>query len=378
MKLVLDDDQQLLAKTAAELVSRDDALKRLRRLRDEKNENGYSKEVYAKMAELGWTAIPFSTDQGGAGLGVAEMAVVLEALGRALTPEPLLSSVMLGGRSLALGRFSESSWLDGVIDGSKRVCLAYQEPGSRFDAHHVETSAEKTTNGYRITGEKVHVLDGSGADAYIVSARSSGDTAAAAGIDLFVVPTRVGGVEVAVQRRVDARNAAILRLERVELPATARLGASGEGAALLDSVIDGATAALCAEMLGSMSEAFDRTVEYMKERVQFGVPIGSFQALKHRAARVFVEIELARSAVMAAARALDAGDDRARALVSVAKAKCSEAFLLTANEAVQIHGGIGMTDEHDIGFFLKRARGAEMTFGDAAFHRQRFAALSGY
>jgi acyl-CoA dehydrogenase len=180
------------------------------------------------------------------------------------------------------------------------------------------------------------------------------------------------------QQRVDSRNAGIVRLEGVAVGAGALLGAEGAGLPVLEAVVDLATAGLCAEMLGSMSEAFARTLTYLKQREQFGVPIGSFQALKHRAADLFIEIELCRSAVMAAARALDAGDADAARLVSLAKARCSDAAIQVANEAVQMHGGIGMTDEHEIGFYLKRARVAEQTFGDAAFHRDRWARLGGY
>jgi alkylation response protein AidB-like acyl-CoA dehydrogenase len=180
------------------------------------------------------------------------------------------------------------------------------------------------------------------------------------------------------QWRVDSRNAARVQLAGVRVGADAVIGREGAGHAVLEGVVDLATVGLCAEMLGSMTEAFERTLGYLKERVQFGVPIGSFQALKHRAAKMFIEIELCRSAVMAAARAVDEGDRQARALVSLAKARCSDAGMLVANEAVQMFGGIGMTDEHEIGFYLKRARVAELTFGDAAYHRNRWATLSDY
>jgi alkylation response protein AidB-like acyl-CoA dehydrogenase len=180
------------------------------------------------------------------------------------------------------------------------------------------------------------------------------------------------------QQRVDSRGAALVKLDGVAVGPDAVVGVEGQGGGLLQEVVDRATAGLCAEMLGSMSEAFDRTLEYLKTRVQFGVPIGSFQALKHRAAEVFIEIELSRSTVMAATRAIDDGAAEARRLVSLAKARCSDAFVRVGNEAIQMHGGIGMTDEEDIGFYLKRARVAAVSFGDAAFHRDRWARLGGY
>jgi alkylation response protein AidB-like acyl-CoA dehydrogenase len=380
MLLVLDEDQQLLAKTARELVVTTTPLSRVRRLRDSGDERGFSPEIWRQMAELGWTAIPFSEKQGGAGLGLTELALVTEAMGRRLAPEPLLSSVSLAGSLIASGDNAAlaEQWLPSIISGEKLVTLAYQERGSRHNPFRVATRAERTGSGFALSGDKAHVLDGFGADAYVVTARTAGADGDRQGITLFFVPATTPGVSSVRQHRVDSRNAALVRMDSVELDQAAVLGAVDRGADLLEDALDRGTVALCGEMLGGMSEAFERTLTYLKERVQFGVVIGSFQALKHRAARMFIEIELSRSATMAAARAMDAGDPRARALVSVAKARCNDAYLLIANEAIQMHGGIGMTDEHDIGFFLKRARVAEMTFGDSAYHRDRFARLSGF
>jgi alkylation response protein AidB-like acyl-CoA dehydrogenase len=226
--------------------------------------------------------------------------------------------------------------------------------------------------GWRLSGEKIQVLDGHVADAILVSARTDGAGDDAEGIGLFLVTAGAEGLEVERQSRIDSRNASLLRLRGVAAEEVAG------GAALLERVVDLATAGLCAEMLGSMSEIFDVTLGYLRTREQFGTAIGSFQALKHRAAQVFIEIELARSAVMAATRALDEELEEASQLVSLAKARCSDAFVLVGNESIQMHGGIGMTDEYDMGFYLKRARVAEMTFGDAAHHRDRWARLSGY
>ena len=192
------------------------------------------------------------------------------------------------------------------------------------------------------------------------------------------MPKGTPGVSIMAQTRIDHRNAAIVRLAGVEVSADAVIGNVGQGGPLLAQVLDRAIAGLCAEMLGGAEQIFADTVQYLKTRQQFGVPIGSFQALKHRAAKVYMEVELARSAVMAATRALDAGDPETPKLVSLTKARCSDAFVLAANEAVQMFGGVGMTDEYDVGFYLKRSRVAEMTFGDAAWHRERWARLNGY
>jgi len=332
------------------------------------------------MAALGWVGIPFPESVGGADMGLAELAVVMEALGRTLAPEPFLSTVLLGGRALLLAgnEAQQERWLAKIAAGEALLSLAQQERRSRYDLHRVEARAEAAGGGFRLSGEKIQVLDGHVSDAFVVVARSSGAADERAGISLFLLEKGAAGLSVERQHRVDDRNAALVKLDGVELGADALLGGQGEGLTLLERVIDGATAGLCAEMLGSMSEAFERTLTYMKQRLQFGVPIGSFQALKHRAAEIFIEIELCRSAVMAATRALDTDDPEAAKLVSLAKARCSEAAILVGNESVQLHGGIGMTDEHDIGFYLKRARVAAATFGDAAYHRDRWARLSGY
>jgi alkylation response protein AidB-like acyl-CoA dehydrogenase len=377
MPLVLNEDQKLLADTAKSFVQKHAPVSRLRALRDDPL--GFDPALWKRMAELGWTGLPFPEAEGGLGLGIADVVCLTEELGRGLMTEPYLSTVLVSGQLLANHGTPEqkAAHLAPLIAGEAHVALALSEPSSRF-AVHVETRAVSTSDGFALSGEKHQVLGATAADTFIVVARSSGGASDTEGLSLFLVPRQAAGVEVVRQRRVDAAPAALVRLRDVRVPRSALLGAEGKASSLLEPVLDGATVALAAEMLGAMSEAFERTVGYLKERVQFGVVIGTFQALKHRAARLFIEVELTRSAVMAAARALDAGSADARALVSVAKARASDAFLLIANEAIQMHGGVGMTDEHDIGFFLKRARAAEMTFGDAAFHRDRFASLGGF
>jgi alkylation response protein AidB-like acyl-CoA dehydrogenase len=380
MQLVLTEDQELLAKTAADFVAERSPVSRFRALRDADDPLGFSRELWKEMAELGWLGIPYPESLGGAGMGLAELAVVLEALGRNLAPEPFLSSVLLAGQALLLGgdEAQQGRWLAPLVAGEALLALAQQEERSRYDLNRVATRAEPEGDGWRLDGQKIQVLDGTAADALLVVARSAGAEDDPTGIDLFLVEKDAPGLGVERQHRVDSRNAALVRLDGVRVGSEARVGAAGAGGGLLEQVVDRATVGLCAEMLGSMSEAFHRTLEYLKARVQFGVPIGSFQALKHRAADLFIEIELSRSAVMGAARAVDAGASDARQLVSLAKARCSDAFVQVGNEGVQMHGGIGMTDEHDIGFYIKRARVAATSFGDAAWHRDRWARLGGY
>jgi alkylation response protein AidB-like acyl-CoA dehydrogenase len=380
MELVQSEDQELIAKTAADFARERSPVSRVRALRDAADPTGFSRELWKEMAELGWVGIPFPEEVGGAGLGLADLAPVLEALGRSLAPEPFLSTVLLAGQALVRGG-SESqrrAWLPPLVAGDLLATLAFQERDSRFDLCAVATRAERVGAGFRLSGEKVQVPDGHVADLLLVSARTAGSPRDAAGITLFRVPREAPGLSVVRQRRVDGRGAALLRLDSVEVSREDVVGEIDGGAALLEDVVDRATAGLCAEMLGGMSEAFDLTLAHLKSRRQFGVPIGSFQALKHRAADCFIETELCRSAVRGAVSALDAGDAEARALVSLAKARCADAYVHIANEAIQMFGGVGMTDEYDIGFYLKRARAAELTFGDGAFHRDRWATLAGY
>jgi acyl-CoA dehydrogenase len=380
VQLVLTEDQELIAKTAADFVTENSPVARFRALRDAGDPLGFSRELWKQMAELGWTGIPFPEKLGGADMGLAELACVLEPLGAALAPEPFLSTVLLAGEALRRGggAAQQERWLPAICAGDAVGSLAFQEPGVRWSPFQVATRAESDAGGYRLHGSKIQVLDAAAADFLIVPARSAGEPGDIEGIGLFLVERGAPGLEITPQTRVDHRAASLLTLDGVSVGADASLGEVGAAGPLLEAVLDAATAGLCAEMLGSMSRAFEMTLEHLKSRQQFGVPIGSFQGLKHRAAQMFIEIELCRSAVMAAVRALDAGDDEAQALVSLAKARCSDAAMLVANEGVQMFAGVGMTDEYDIGFYLKRARAAQQSFGDAAWHRERWARLRGY
>ncbi len=380
MDLVLTEEQGLLQQTARDFVSTHSSPARIRALRDSREPLGFSRELWSEMAKLGWLGIVFPDEFGGSGLGYTELMVVLEELGRGLMPEPMLSTVLLGGGMIQLAGSSRQrqTLLPRVISGEVLLALAYEEAHSRYNPLHVETRAQPTASGWTLNGEKRNVLDGYGADYVVVSARTAGGVTEANGITLFLLDAHKPGLGVERQWRIDSRNSALVHFDQVEVGHDDVIGQVDRGGELLTAVIDHATIGLCAEMLGSMTAALEMTLTYLKTRVQFGVPIGSFQALKHRAAKLYIETELARSAVMAAHLALDATDPDVPRLAALAKARCSDAFVLIGNETVQMHGGIGMTDEHDAGFFLKRARVAEMTFGDAAYHRNRFAELHGY
>jgi alkylation response protein AidB-like acyl-CoA dehydrogenase len=364
MDLVLSEEQRMLQRAVRDFVQSRSSLKRVRALRDE---GGWSRELWAEMARLGWLDPE---------LPAGFWMVLHEELGRGLVPEPVLACAVLGAGALLLGGTDarKKEHLPAIASGTRIVALAYQEIASRYALDRVQTDAERADGGWVLRGEKQQVMGGATADWFVVSAATD------EGITLLLVPRSARGVSVERQHRLDGRDAAIVRLDGVRVNTDAVIGEVDRGLPVLQRVVDRATAGLCAEMLGASSAAFDMTLEYLKTRVQFGVPIGSFQALQHRAARIFVELELARSAVLLAHVAIDgdAGETAVARAVSVAKAKCSEVGMLVAHEGIQMHGGIGMTDEHDIGLFVKRARVAEMTFGDAAFHRDRFACIGGY
>ncbi len=331
------------------------------------------------MAGLGWSGIIFPEEAGGADLGHVELGVVLEECGRTLAATPLFATLALAGNAVLLGgnETQKKEILGPVCAGECLLALALQE-GPHHAPYAVETRAETTPRGYRLSGRKTFVLDGHVADRLVVVARSSGASGDRDGLTLLLVPSDAAGLQISRTRMVDGRNAAVVRLDGVEVSEAARLGREGAGADVLDPALDRATAVLCAEMLGTTLEAFERTVRYLLERELFGVPIGSFQALKHRAAEMFVQIELARSIALEALQAVDEGRPDLPQLCSVAKARVSDTIYLVGNEALQMHGGIGMTDEEEIGLFLKRARVAQFTLGDARYHRDRFATLSGF
>jgi alkylation response protein AidB-like acyl-CoA dehydrogenase len=379
MSLVLSEEQELIQQAAADFLKENSPVTHLREMRDSDDAVGFSKALWKEMAELGWTGILFGEDVGGAGLGMAELGVVLEECGRTLAPYPFLSTVVLGGGAVALGasEAQRNEILMGVCKGETFLALAFQEVG-RFSPYAILAKAEKAGDGFRLSGEKIFVLDGHVADYLVVAARTSGDSGDRSGLTLFLVDPSSEGCTVTRTKMVDSRNAARVQLSGVTLSADAVLGEVDGGADILDAIFDRATAALSAEMVGLIGEVFERTIAYLKAREQFGVRIGSFQALKHRAAEMFCEMELSQAVVLDALRALDENRPYASRVVSAAKARCSDTASLVTCEGLQMHGGIGMTDEEEIGLFLKRAKATELTLGDAAYHRDRFAELTGF
>ena len=379
MSLVLTEEQELLQDAARDFVNDQCSVDGLRKLRDDRDHPGFDPKLWKEMAELGWAGIPFPEEHGGAGLGNAELGVVLEELGRRLVVTPFLSTVLLGGGAILAGgsEAQKSSILPGVCNGETILALACQE-NPRHAPHHVATTAKPDGDGFVLDGRKTLVVDGAGADHLIVVARTSGNVGDRDGITLFLVDPAGAGVSRERTFLIDSRSAANIQLSGVRVGADAVLGSVDRGADVLDPVLDQAAAALSAEMLGGIEAAFAQTVAYLKEREQFGVKIGTFQGLKHRAARWFCEVELTRSIVLKTLRAFDSGAENSAELASACKARASDTFRLSGEEGIQLHGGVGVTDEEDIGFYMKRARVSELLLGDSTFHRDRFAALRGY
>ena len=377
MSFVLTEEQESICRTAKSFFGERAPVAHLRALRDAADSAGFSRELWKEMADLGLFAMAIPEAYGGAGLGYAELGLVLTEGGRTLAPTPVVSTILLSSNALLLGGSpdQQQATLPHVSAGDRVIAFAHDE-GSRFAPYVIATRAEPRGAEFLLSGEKSLVLDGHVADDFLVVARSAGSPGDRAGLTLFLVPASAPGITVTRTHLVDSRNAARVRFAGT--PAREVIGQPGAGADVLDAVLDRAAIGLSAEMLGGIEEVFDRTIAYLKTRKQFGVPIGSFQALKHRAAHLFCEIELSKSVVFDALRAIDAARPDLSAVASVAKARTSDTFVAVTNEAVQMHGGVGVTDELDIGLFLKRARVSEMTLGTAAYHRDRFARLHGY
>jgi len=379
MALVLNEEQTMLQGSAAEFCREKSPISEFRRLRDERDETGFSRERWREMVELGWPGTIFPEQYGGFDFGYQGLGVILEETGRTLVASPLVSTVLVSGSAVLLaGNDSQRQEVIPAIVGGERLLAMALEEGPSHHPSHVACRAEKSGAGYRITGEKVFVLDGHVADQLIVVARTAGEPGDEQGITLFLIDANASGVTRTRTSMVDSRNAAQIAFDGVDVDETAILGEVGGGYDALSQTLDRARIGLAAEMLGSLTEVFHVTVEYLKTRVQFDVPIGSFQALQHRAAEMFGEIEMATSVVRHALTAIDESADQVPLLASLAKARLNDTFFHVSNEAIQMHGGIGMTDECDVGFYVKRSRVATETFGNSRFHRNRYATLKGY
>ena len=372
MGLLFNEEQRLLQETAQDYFQNNFSTKTLRQMRENRDELCYVPELWQQMAEMGWTGILATEDQGGLGFGFQGVGAVLEPAGKTLAGSPFLATVVLGGSALQLGgtEAQRNQWLPKLISGEVRFALAVDE-GPRHEPKVCATTATKNANGYVLNGTKLFVMDGACADQLIVSANTG------KGQTLFLVDAKAAGVTRHRLSMIDTRNAARIELANVQVQADAVLGTPDEGLDLLDQILDRGRVALCAEMLGIAQWLFDTTIEYLKQRVQFDVLIGSFQALQHRAAKMFVQMQLARSTVLAALSIVDENPAFLPFYASAAKAKMGEVLELVSSEAVQMHGGIGVTDELDVGLYLKRGRVCVTALGDVTFHRDRVAGIVG-
>jgi hypothetical protein len=379
MALVLNEEQSMLRDSARGLISDKAPVSHLRQLRDTKDATGFSRDLWKAFAEMGFCGLLVPEDFGGSGLGCVEAGVVMEEIGRTLMPSPFLSTAVLAASALSRGgsKAQKSEHLPKIAAGSLLATLAVDE-GTKHRPLQTSLRAVRSGNGFKLNGAKAFVVDGHVADLLIVAARSVGKAGEGDGLTLFLVDPRTKGIDAERTGMVDSHNAARINFDNVEVDADSVLGEVDQGGALLEGVLNIGRGAVASEMVGLSEEVFGRTVNYLRERKQFGKLIGEFQALQHRAAQLYIDIEITRAAVLKALQALDADFQNAGAAVAVAKARAGSTATLAVQEGVQMHGGMGMTDQFDVGFFMKRARVCQELFGDANFHADQLARLKNY
>ena len=375
--MTLTDDQRLLQDTVRPFMADEGAIKpQLRHWRDTSCTDGYGTDLWKQFAELGLTGILIPESQGGTGLGLVEAGVVLEEIGRNLTPSPFLTTAVAAVRALE-GSAQADRWFPGILAGEMVAALAVDE-SKRHGPSQIAMEAKRHGNGFVLNGAKQFVVHGNSADVVLVAARTAGTAGETDGLTLFAVEKGANGLEVDTATLADSSKAARLHFDNVAVDADAVVGEVDGGWHPLSRALNSGRAGAAAELVGVAAGASDMTFEYLKQRKQFGKLIGEFQVLQHRAAHLYGEIEIARAATLKAAQLLDAGDPRAELFVSVAKAKAGRVSALAVQEGVQMHGGIGMTDEHDIGLYMKREAVLSELFGSPRFHAGRVAELSGY
>jgi alkylation response protein AidB-like acyl-CoA dehydrogenase len=379
MALVLTEEQSMLRDSARGLISDKAPVSHLRHLRDSRDATGFSRDLWQSFAEMGFSGLLVPEEFGGSGLGCVEAGVVMEEIGRNLTPSPFLPTSVLAASALARGGSAaqKSEHLPKIAGGSLLAALAIDE-GTKHRPLMTQMQAVRSGNGFRLRGDKAFVVDGHVADLLIVAARTAGRVGERDGLTLFLVDRHARGLDIERTVMVDSHNAARISFDSVEVDADGVLGEVDQGGALLERVLDIGRGVVASEMVGVAEGVFAPTVSYLKERRQFGKAIGEFQALQHRAAQLYIEIEITRAAVLKALQTLDKDAATATASVAVAKARAGSTATLAVQEGVQMHGGMGMTDQFDIGFFMKRARVCQELFGDSNFHADQLARMKGY
>jgi alkylation response protein AidB-like acyl-CoA dehydrogenase len=379
MALVLTEEQSMLRDSARGLISDKAPVSHLRALRDAKDATGFSRELWKSFAEMGFSGLLVPEEFGGSALGCVEAGVVMEEIGRTLMPSPFLSTAVLAASALSRGGSvaQKAEQMPKISKGELIAALAVDE-GAKHRPLQTNLKALRSGNGFRLSGAKALVVDGHVADLLIVAARSAGAAGESNGLTLFLVDPKSKGIATERTIMVDSHNAARIEFADVEVDADHVLGEVDQGYALLEGVLNVGRGAVASEMVGLSEEVFSRTVSYLKERKQFGKAIGEFQALQHRAAQLYIDIEITRAAVLKALQTLDANFDGAANAVAVAKARAGTTATRAVQEGVQMHGGMGMTDQFDVGFFMKRARVCEELFGDANFHADSLARMRSY
>jgi len=377
MALILNEEQTMLKESVKDFLNMKSPISALRALRDTDNPEGFDRAVWKDMAELGLSGLTISEEFGGLDFGYMGLGQALEETGRTLAASPLVSTVLLSTTAINLcGTVAQKeALLPELAMGNLVMSFAHEEK-AQHNPNYVATSAILKDNNYILNGSKTFVLDGHVADKFIVVARTSGNSEAKEGIQLFLVDSNADGVEINRTVMLDSRNSAKINFSNVVIPKENKMDLACFES--LEKIYAIGAIGLAAEMLGSAQECFERTLAYLKERQQFGVAIGSFQALQHRAAKMFIDIELSKSVVIKGLKAIDTNEENLTELASVAKAKLGQTLKLVSNEGIQMHGGVGMTDEVEIGFFVKRARVAQQTLGDYNYHLNRYAKLKGY
>jgi alkylation response protein AidB-like acyl-CoA dehydrogenase len=375
--MTLTEDQTMLQDSVAPFMAAEGAIKtQLRHWRDTGCKDGFGHALWKQFAELGLTGILIPEAQGGAGLGMVEAGVVLEEVGRNLTPSPFLTTAVAAVRALD-GSAQAERWFPGIVAGETVAALAIDE-GKHHDPARTAMVAKRSGNGFSLSGTKQFVVHGASADVILVAARTTGSAGEQDGLTLFAVERGAKGLEIDNVAMVDSSKAARLTFDEVSVDADAVVGEIDGGWAPLSRALSAGRTGAAAELVGVASGAAAMTLDYLRQRQQFGKYIGEYQALQHRAAHLYGEIEIARAAAMKAAQLLDVGHERAALMVSVAKAKAARVSALSVQEGVQMHGGIGMTDEHDIGLFMKRDAVLGNLFGSATWHAGEVARLSEY
>ncbi|WP_026091486.1 acyl-CoA dehydrogenase [Blastomonas sp. AAP53] len=378
MPMYLNEDQAMLRDSAREFLKSEAPVSHLRKLRDDNCKDGFRHALWKQFGEMGFTGILIGEDDGGLGLGHVEAGVVLEEIGRNLSPSPFLTTAIAGVAALNHGgQHLKDKFFPGILAGETVLGLAIDE-GAKHRPSHIAMQAERSGNGFKLTGQKQFVIQGASADALIVAARTAGAAGETDGLTLFAVDKDAANMSLDNTRLLDSSMAAHVTFDGVEVDGDAVIGEVDNGWQVLSALLRAGRAGSAAELVGVGAGAMDMTVDYLKQRKQFGRLIGEFQALQHRAAHLYSEMEIARAAVLKAQQLLDEGKDSAEIYVSVAKAKAGRTTNLTVREGVQMHGGIGMTDEYDIGFYMKRDRALNEFMGDANFHAGRVAEIFGY